>query len=134
MAQSNQIIAAAIFKHQKGAGASTAYTLRRIDTNMRHARQLETHSPFGLMSLCQTVCSALSHKELVNTIVSLFLWHSAAMNTEFRECDEIKERVKACYGDWFHHLWYGSFDRANCEKETHDYRQCVQVRHPRYYA
>lgn len=46
----------------------------------------------------------------------------------FKECEELKERVKQCYGDWFHKLWGGSFDRANCDQETHDYRQCVQVR------
>lgn len=48
----------------------------------------------------------------------------------FKECEELKERVKACYGDWFHKLWGGSFDRANCDQETHDYRQCVRVRCP----
>ncbi|POM65329.1 Hypothetical protein PHPALM_18971, partial [Phytophthora palmivora] len=44
----------------------------------------------------------------------------------FTECEEQKERVKACYGDWFQKLWGGSFDRADCEQETQDYRQCVQ--------
>ncbi|RLN02397.1 hypothetical protein BBJ28_00005491 [Nothophytophthora sp. Chile5] len=44
----------------------------------------------------------------------------------FAECEEHKERVKACYADWFHKLWGGSFDRANCDQETQDYRQCVQ--------
>ncbi|KAG6606476.1 Mitochondrial distribution/morphology family 35/apoptosis [Phytophthora cinnamomi] len=44
----------------------------------------------------------------------------------FAECEEQKERVKACYGDWFQRLWGGSFDRANCDQETQDYRQCVQ--------
>ncbi|KAF1787272.1 Mitochondrial distribution/morphology family 35/apoptosis [Phytophthora cactorum] len=42
------------------------------------------------------------------------------------ECEEQKERVKACYGDWFQKLWGGSWDRSDCEQETHDYRQCVQ--------
>lgn len=46
----------------------------------------------------------------------------------YSECDEYKERVKACYGDWFHKLWEGSLDRARCEQETEDFRQCVQVR------
>lgn len=46
----------------------------------------------------------------------------------YKECEELKERVKACYGDWFHKLWGGSFDRANCEQETHDYRECVKVK------
>ncbi|KAG2789683.1 hypothetical protein PC129_g16120 [Phytophthora cactorum] len=44
----------------------------------------------------------------------------------FPECEEQKERVKACYGDWFQKLWGGSWDRSDCEQETHDYRQCVQ--------
>eukprot|EP00644_Phytophthora_capsici_P014529 jgi/Phyca11/10726/fgenesh1_pm.PHYCAscaffold_54_\ len=44
----------------------------------------------------------------------------------FAECEEQKERVKACYGDWFQKLWGGSFDRASCDQETQDYRQCVQ--------
>lgn len=46
---------------------------------------------------------------------------------EFKECAEHKERVKQCYGDWFHKLWSGSLERARCEQETEDYRQCVQV-------
>lgn len=46
---------------------------------------------------------------------------------EFKECAELKERVKQCYGDWFHKLWGGSFERARCDQETEDYRQCVQV-------
>ncbi|KAL4087868.1 hypothetical protein PRIC1_012299 [Phytophthora ramorum] len=44
----------------------------------------------------------------------------------FAECEEQKERVKACYGDWFQKLWGGSFDRADCDQETQDFRQCVQ--------
>lgn len=48
-------------------------------------------------------------------------------NNDFKECEEHKERVKACYGDWFHRLWGGSFERAKCEQETQDYRDCVQV-------
>ncbi|EEY55358.1 uncharacterized protein PITG_09297 [Phytophthora infestans T30-4] len=44
----------------------------------------------------------------------------------FSECEDQKERVKACYGDWFQNLWGGSWDRSECEQETHEYRQCVQ--------
>ncbi|KAG7399922.1 hypothetical protein PHYBOEH_007608 [Phytophthora boehmeriae] len=44
----------------------------------------------------------------------------------FAECEEQKERVKACYADWFQKLWGGSFDKASCDQQTQDYRQCVQ--------
>ncbi|KAF4318343.1 hypothetical protein BBO99_00005989 [Phytophthora kernoviae] len=44
----------------------------------------------------------------------------------FAECEEQKERVKACYADWFQKLWGGSFDKANCDQQTQDFRQCVQ--------
>ncbi|TDH66255.1 hypothetical protein CCR75_005218 [Bremia lactucae] len=44
----------------------------------------------------------------------------------FSECEEQKERVKACYGGWFQKLWGGSIDRHKCEQETEDYRNCVQ--------
>ncbi|CEG42612.1 Mitochondrial distribution/morphology family 35/apoptosis [Plasmopara halstedii] len=51
--------------------------------------------------------------------------HTTIMNA-FAECQEQKDRVKACYGDWFQKLWGGSYDRHSCEQETEDYRQCVQ--------
>ncbi|RQM12595.1 hypothetical protein DD237_004165 [Peronospora effusa] len=44
----------------------------------------------------------------------------------FAECDEQKDRVKACYGDWFQKLWGGSFDQDTCKQDTQDFRQCVQ--------
>lgn len=47
---------------------------------------------------------------------------------EYKECEEQKERVKACYGDWFRKLWGGSQSRSDCERETQDYRDCVHVR------
>ncbi|CCI41910.1 unnamed protein product [Albugo candida] len=48
------------------------------------------------------------------------------MDVNYPECEELKERVKACYGDWFHKLWGGSFERARCDNETHDFRECIQ--------
>ncbi|KAI9909024.1 hypothetical protein PsorP6_014866 [Peronosclerospora sorghi] len=56
-----------------------------------------------------------------------FLPFRAKMKMQsFAECNEQKERVKACYGDWFHRLWSGHFEQANCEQETQDFRECVQ--------
>ncbi|GLE09987.1 hypothetical protein PINS_up021961 [Pythium insidiosum] len=46
--------------------------------------------------------------------------------SQFEECDEYKERVKACYGDWFHNLWGGHFNKHECEQETNEFRRCVQ--------
>jgi hypothetical protein len=51
--------------------------------------------------------------------------------SEYKECAEYKERVKACYGDWFHRLWGGSFERANCDQDVNAFRRCVQVRRTR---
>lgn len=45
----------------------------------------------------------------------------------FAECEEQKERVKACYADWFQRLWGGSFDKASCDQQTQDFRQCVEA-------
>lgn len=60
--------------------------------------------------------------------VALLHWQDRSNMNTFKECEEYKERVKACYGDWFDKLWGGSFDRANCDQATHDFRQCVKVR------